>query len=203
MRDLSRNFGFLVAYIVPGYIVLWGVSFLAPGIQWWLVGDGIAQQPSIAGFLHVTVASVAAGMTVSGLRWLVIDSLHHRTGIAPPTWSDVYLHERINGYEWLIENHYRYYQFYANSLIGLLIAYGCWKASVEAVSLGVLDVVVVVCCMVFYAGSRNTLERYYRRAESLLSEQRKNEMTNGGHPKPPKGNPKPTTKDPKEGEGKK
>lgn len=89
------------------------------------MGDGLAYQPTIASFLNVSVVSVAAGKAVIGLRWLVIDTLHNCSGITPPTWSDAHPHERLGGYEWLIDNHYRYYLFYANCLIGLLVAYGC------------------------------------------------------------------------------
>ncbi len=173
MKDVSsRNFGLLIAYVVPGYIVLWGLSFLSPEIRWWLSGTEQVQ-PSIAAFLHISIASIAAGMTASGFRWAVLDSIHHRTGIRKPQWSDSVLHERIKGYDWLVENHYRYYQFYANSLISLTVAYSCWQISpsAHAIGVGILDFAALVCFVVFYAGSRNTLDRYYRRAESLLTEQ--------------------------------
>ena len=88
MKDLSgKNFGLLIAYIVPGAIVLIGLGAFSPTVQAWLVNPS-ESQPSIGGFLFVTLASVAAGMTASAVRWATIDRLHHWTGIEKPVWDD-------------------------------------------------------------------------------------------------------------------
>jgi len=34
-----------------------------------------------------TLASVAAGLSVSAVRWLVLDTVHHRTGVRQPSWD--------------------------------------------------------------------------------------------------------------------
>ncbi|MEJ7594342.1 MAG: hypothetical protein WKF77_22630 [Planctomycetaceae bacterium] len=59
---------------------------------------------------------------VSTLRWLLIDTLHHRTGILPPKWNFRKLRDRITAYDRLIEIHYRYYQWHSNALIAVTIA---------------------------------------------------------------------------------
>src|SRR5947209_7139215 len=80
----NDNFGPLIAYLVPGATVLLGASPFSPTLRAWLA-TGPADAPTIGGFLYLTVAALAAGMTVSAVRWAVVDTLHRWTGLpAPP-----------------------------------------------------------------------------------------------------------------------
>ncbi len=170
MKEITNgNFGLLIAFLLPGFITLWGLSYLHETLRFWL-GASPTSIPTVGGFLYITVASVAAGLTVSTIRWLAIDSLHHISGIREPNWNFSRLQKNIDGYDRLIEIHYRYYQFYANSLIALLIAYtaqristGYWSTPLGWNDLGFLFLVVI-----FFAGSRDTLKKYYLRTSQLL-----------------------------------
>jgi len=65
------------------------------------------------------VRSLNDGLTVSTVRWMLIDTLHHLTGVPRPRWDFSLLQRHIDAYEALTENQYRYYQFYANMLTAL------------------------------------------------------------------------------------
>ena len=123
MNELSgKNFGLVIAYLLPGFVTLWGVSYFSPTVDSWIV---TSQQgaPTVAGFLYVTLASLAAGLTISAVRWAMVDTLHHATGIDPPAWDFARLDERLKGFLALVENQYRYYQFYSNMFIAVAFAY--------------------------------------------------------------------------------
>lgn len=115
----DRNFGLLIAYLVPGFTALWGISYFSVTVDAWLTGSGV-DGPTIGGFLYVTLASVAAGMTVSAVRFHVIDRIHHWTGIQQPVWDFAKLKDSVSAYDVLIEIHYKHYQFHANGLISTL-----------------------------------------------------------------------------------
>ena len=117
----SENFGLIIAYLLPGFVALWGVSYFSPTVGSWVTAS---QQgaPTVAGFMYVTLASLAAGVTVSAVRWATIDQLHHATGIRPPAWKFVNLEGKLQGYRTLIENHYRYYQFYSNMFVAAALS---------------------------------------------------------------------------------
>ena len=200
MGDLSnRNFGLLVAYGVPGFLMLWALGLVHPTIELWLEGpDG--DGPSVAGVFYVTIASVSLGMTASLVRWILVDTLHHGTGLKRPHWRDTHLHERLPAYVWLIENYYRYYQFYGNTAVAVVFAYGLWRlAGDPGVPVSIwLDLAIAAMVAAFIAGSRSALSRYYTRASDLLAElERSSPMTNGGgqHKAKP-GTPKPTAEKP-------
>lgn len=170
MNELSyKNFGLLIAYVLPGFVALWGISQFSPTVESWISTSGQGA-PTIAGFLHVTLASLAAGLTVSAVRWVIIDRFHHATGLKPPRWEFANLDDRLQGFLALVENHYRYYQFYSNTLIAGVIAYvahlsrhGTTLYQQIWPALG-----FILLELVFLAGSRDALRKYYSRVERLL-----------------------------------
>ncbi len=119
-RESSINdVGLLIAYVLPGFTLLWGVSSAIDGLAPWL--GSATEMPSVGGFLYVTVASVGVGLTLSTIRWLIIDPIHHRTGIHRPTWDFSRLGENVQAFRVLVEVHYHYYLFHANTLVALLL----------------------------------------------------------------------------------
>ena len=171
MRDVSPfNFGLAAAYLVPGFVVLWGASYLLPIVRTWLAlpPDNL---PTVGGLLYVTVASLAAGTTASAVRWALFDTLHHHTGVVPPRWDFAALPEKLDAFQTLIEIHYRYYQLHANLLVALAFAYAARLSATpwRAYHVGIVDLGFVVVSIVLYFGSRDALRKYYRRAGELLS----------------------------------
>lgn len=170
MGEVSgRNFGLVIAYLVPGFIVVLGTTFFSPLVRGWLMSDA-GTQPTVGGFLFITLASVAAGMVASAVRWAVVDSLHHATGVKEPRWDFRELQENLSAYTLLVEFHYRYYQFYSNTLIAIALAYGShilaecgWCGGPRWVDLG-----FVIVEAVLFAASRDTLRKYYARASQTL-----------------------------------
>ncbi len=169
MQSVSNDtFGPLVAYLVPGATVLWGLSPFSPPLQALFVASS-ATAPTIGGFLYLTVAAIAAGMIVSAIRWAVIDTLHARTGLRPPSLNFARLGDNVDAFQLLIEIHYRHFQFYANMQVATVIAYLCHRTYYGfAGTSGWFDVGVLTIEVVFFLASRDTLRKYYRRSEDLL-----------------------------------
>jgi hypothetical protein len=172
MNALSnQNFGLIIAYLLPGFVSLWGVSYFSPTVESWINVHQQPGSPSVAGFMYVTLASLAAGVTVSAVRWALIDHLHHATGIVPPVWKFAHLEGKLQGYLTLIENHYRYYQFYANMFVAAAFAY--W-ARLFSEGPAFPRPITATCGflaleMILFAGSRDTLQKYYSRTQQLLN----------------------------------
>lgn len=191
LPDLTdKNFGLLIAYGIPGFIALWGASYISPTVGSWL-----SPSPDFPGNLEsvffVTTASIAAGMAVSAVRWAVIDHLHQLTGIRRPNWDDANLQPNIDAFETIVEHQYRYYQHHANAAVALAFAVAAWHYArphplaivphVDGLFAGI-EVVLI-------ATSRDNLRKYYARASRILGpytphEERRFTMSNGSHPKP-------------------
>jgi hypothetical protein len=165
----NSTFGPLVAYLVPGATVLWGLSLFSPALRS-LFASAPTDAPTIGGFLYLTVASVAAGMTVSALRWALIDTFHSWTGLPMPQRDFSKLGKNVEAFSLLIEIHYRHYLFYANAFTAAGIAYACYRVKVGLVGTwGIPDIGVFALEVIFFSASRSTLGRYYARSRQLLT----------------------------------
>jgi hypothetical protein len=170
----NANFGPLIAYLVPGVTVLLGVSEFSPAIQAWFAVTP-TDAPTISGFLYLTVASLAVGMTVTAIRWAIVDTLHAVTGLPPPLLDFSQLAGKVDAFNLLIAIHYVHFQFYANMFIATAIAYACYRIhGGTTLPVGWVDGLFVVLELIFFATSRNTLSNYYNRTRQLLSAPREN-----------------------------
>jgi len=172
MQEVSPfNFGLIVAYLVPGFVILWGLSFYSPIIAVWLAGPAQQNVPTVGGLFYATLASVACGMIANVFRWAIIDTLHHCTGVRMPRWDFSLLQEKLGGYELMVELHYRYHQFFANMLIAIVFTYIAYRSTPNgsAMPFGPMDVGFVIVGLVLFMGSRDALKKYYRRAGELLT----------------------------------
>ena len=165
----NANFGPLVAYLLPGATVLLGISPFSSLVRSWFAISP-AGTPTIGGFLFLTVASIGVGMTVSAIRWLVIDTLLRLTGLPPPPKDFSRLGPNVEAFGLLIEIHYRHYLCYANLCVALAIAYTCYRVRLgNTATVGWLDALSVLLEGIFLAASRDTMKKFHVRSHQLLS----------------------------------
>jgi len=183
----DRSFGLLIAYVIPGFsaVVLWGRSFHA--VARWLA-ESPQSSPTVGGFLYVTIASTTVGLVLSTVRWAVLDRLHHATGVVPPEKFGAATPVDLDLYRLIVDLHYRYYQFYGSCLLVVVMCLLVPPAGVVAEGLSdpVHRLGLIAVAMLFFAASRDTLSKCYRRSESCSrpfsqTDERSSTMTNGGH----------------------
>lgn len=166
-QETPIDFGLFIAYVLPGFTALLGASYFSPEIQSW-IGSSESQEPTLGGFLYMTVASIAAGLTVSTVRWLLMDTLHHWTGLKRPEWDFSRFQDYLGAYGVLTDIHYRYYQSNAGMVIAIL-----WVAIARRNALGwnfdVIDAGLGVLVVIFFLGSRDSLRKYYVRTGQFLA----------------------------------
>jgi hypothetical protein len=167
MPVIDRNFGLLIAFILPGFVSLAGASHYSPTIAGWMTVPPQAD-PSVGGFLYVALGSLAAGMIASAFRWLIIDAMHHRRGLVAPKLDFSRLQENLAAYELAVEHNYRHYQFYANMIPATL-----FYAVANQVFEGRWRIFSLVCLAaletVLWLTSRDCLQRFYQRTSQLLA----------------------------------
>lgn len=206
-----RQFGLVIAYLLPGFIALAGVAPWVPAVAEWLqpvgLGDGGLGPP-----VYAVLAAVAAGMIVGCVRWLIVDHLMAWTGVVPAVTTYDGLEHRLSALDYLVEGHYRFYQNYANTLVATLWAYLVNRLMRTSAILGWgTDLGVALLSLVLFAGARDSLSKFRTRAARVLGRVAEKgstgeAMTNGidhgaGKGSSPKatgaqGSPKPTTKAP-------
>jgi len=172
MHQLSTaNFGLLIAYVLPGITAVWGASHLSPTLRTWL-GSASNEVPTIAGFLYVTLAAVAAGLIVSTVRWMVVDTVHYLTGVSRPRLDFSRFGEKVMAYDKLGEVHYRYYQHYSGMLVSLVFSWLCRRLALgfSSTPFEWLDLAFFALAGIFFVGSRDTFRKYNQRLTMVLGE---------------------------------
>lgn len=214
MRDVTnQNFGILIAYIIPGFTLLAGLSTVYEPLRVWfplspvsLEQIALASSHTIGGFLYATLMSIGVGMILGAIRWAVVDTIHHRTGVGRPTWDGAQLQKNLRAYSFLIEIHYHFYQFYGSSTIAILILLAV-RLNTGIGSINLIDLLLLLLVGIFFAASRDALTKYYARTSGFLTpKKRGHQMTNGGSPihatsKPSPPKPKPPKASPSGGTG--
>jgi hypothetical protein len=167
----ERSFGLIIAFLVPGFVGVLALGETSGPVASWLAAA--PQEPAtVGGFLYATLASIGLGGTFSAFRWAALDLLHHKSGLKPPEVDFAKLQGRMEAFEGAVHNHYRYYQFYGNLLMALLLStlgLGVWPGFLQDEPL--TGVLMLVCLgSVLFAASRDALEKYYERSRSILQQ---------------------------------
>lgn len=161
----ERSFGILIAYVIPGWIVLAGFSYCSDTIASWLTGS-VTNSPTIGGFLFASLASIGLGVLVSTVRWLAIDPVMRLAGVQSTNHGFSHLQQSHEALTILVNGHYRYYQFHANLCVALpLTATLRWtygEFHIEELFGAVIVFVVLLL------GARDTLQKYYARCGQVL-----------------------------------
>lgn len=171
MTDITgRNFGVVIAFWLPGFILLWGLSYSSDEISALLGRGGNADDPTVGGFLYVTLASLALGMLISAVRWMLVDQFIYRfTGLKydPVDFSKLKEKDTFAAFSGIIENHYRHYQYYSNTLVAIVAALLTYRISSNGgmpVSMWLALLLIIVALAL---ASRDSLKKYHERTAAL------------------------------------
>jgi hypothetical protein len=173
-QTAGLDFGAVIAFVAPGFVVVHAVSYHLPVATAWMEAAS-AKEQGIGIFLFVLLASLSLGLVVSGLRWIVIDTLlHHpclRTFAVPKLslnwWSQV--DERLPLLLTIRDNYYRYYQFYANTLVALLLWILARACADNAPSVGwPYWAVLVIVAIALLLSARDALFRYVTAVNQII-----------------------------------
>lgn len=165
-ESLERNFSLIIAFILPGFLFLFGSVFLVT----YSTADLVSQlRPirQIGGFMFFLLAATACGMILSAIRWAILDTFHYLTGLRSPPLDFAKLEGKSSSFMLTVENNYRYYLFYGNSLIAMLGLFVV--AWLEDVPLATRWLTILISLMgVLFLASRDSLRRFYIRTSQII-----------------------------------
>jgi len=166
----QNQFGLIVAYLIPGFVGLAGLAPLFPIVGAWLqpVHDGVL---GFGPALYTLLAATTASQIINCFRWVFLDQMHAWTGLKSGPTDFGQLKNQIEGFDYLVQNHYRYYQFAGNMLLAVVWSYLINRLLRTSPSLGLgTDLGMVLLVIVLFAASRDALAKYYHRTHRLLGE---------------------------------
>jgi hypothetical protein len=172
MKQLDLQFGVVIAFLLPGFILLVCVAPLIPKL---FTGQSVPEA-SVGAFLFTVLAALATGLTLGAIRWLVVEQLVIRYCF-PAAWKATLPKKNFeklkepNIYTAFIainENHYNYYQYYGNTLVAFLTALVIYLVNGCRPSLKLGIGIAIVSVALLY-GARDAFKKYHEHAGALLA----------------------------------
>lgn len=167
MEKLSIDFVLIIAFLVPGLLTTYAL-----GLHYSPVGrlfGGLSSGPDVSDLVAVAVLSLGGGIVINAVTWATIRPLILKTKVEARAIDYTRLtKDNFDVFRLLLEEHYRYYQAYANLLTAILLV-----ALSEAFSRGEVQlpaaIVVTLVCVVLFCAARSALKRTYRDLSKLLA----------------------------------
>jgi hypothetical protein len=176
MKEVTdKNFGVLIAFWIPGALLLWGLSFSVSDLGLWIKSSE-SGEGTIGNFLFASLASLGTGLMISAIRWASVDQFFERSGVLkrpPLDLSALTDKDVLAAFNGAVENHYRYYQYYSNAFVAVAVAFTAYVLSVLKNDvwrswLIVHVVLVVLIELILLFASRDSLSKYYMAATQIL-----------------------------------
>lgn len=127
MKDFTTtSFGLIIAYLLPGLVALLGVS------AWWDKLRAVLHSlfsAQVDGGLLVSVGTCALviGLFLNVLRWLTFEHIIcKKYKVSPNVFSNSQNSEKLQSFLMVIEETFRYHQFYGSIAILIPFLYTSW-----------------------------------------------------------------------------
>jgi hypothetical protein len=202
----SKSFGYLIGFVIPGFLGLWAASFVVEDVRTWLV-QAATQETTVGSAVLVLLASLGVGIFVNGVRNFVLEDGLFRFAWArvPDRVEDALEEKRRDphvqaAYSDLRERFLFFSYFYGNTALTLpfwLVAW-LWNGSATpSISAPWIAGAFAAAESVLLLSARDCLLRFRKKKARLLGGTSTGEvkpMTNGDehrHPKPQPAKPGP------------
>src|SRR6266851_5707551 len=116
VKPASIDFGALIAFVAPGFLAFWALSYVSEQAGSWMTSASKENQ-NVGVFLFVALTSLSLGLVVSGIRALCTRKWLFDEPVID--WSKVTSEKRLLVHD-VRNGLYRHFQFYANMAVALL-----------------------------------------------------------------------------------
>ncbi len=126
VKDLtSTSWGYLIAFLLPGVLGIYALSFWFPEL-------GVMLQPikkadaTVGPSVVLLLIAVGVGLCLSAARYFVLQKRLYKKKSLSDAFNKTLTPEKLAVLRAYAEEHYRYHQFYGGCFIAVLILYTGW-----------------------------------------------------------------------------
>jgi hypothetical protein len=172
MDITSTSFGLLIAYLLPGLVTLFGLSYWVPQLRG-LFNAFVSGGSNLGLFLLLALISIAASLQVTLVRWAVFEELIcKRYKLGPQDFKDMRDEGRFNAFRGAVDEHYRYHQFWGCMAVAFPIVFIGWARESHIFSNFWSGLFVVLLFLVLEGltvlGAAMAYINYVNRARSIM-----------------------------------
>ena len=165
------NFGVTIAFLLPGFALFWGLSYSFPDISALLGRAQTLPDLSVGRLLYIVMASLTLGMVIGAVRWAVVDQFLYcvtRLHKAQGDYGELAKDGKFKAFTGFVDNHYRYYQYYSNTLTAVLAGFIVYAVKVNPHLPWSICASGLMLAFILLLAARNALKHYNERVEQLL-----------------------------------
>ena len=160
MNVLARlEFGLVIAFFLPGSVSLYALGYLSPPVAQ-IFQAALSEGGALGASFLILIGSLVVGIVTSSFRALTLDWLHKKTGagMGTPNYRKLLTEEGLSVFNEIVNNTYRYYQFYGNTFISLifLLIVRYTVGGISVCNEKFLFVVNLIALLVLFLQSRNS-----------------------------------------------
>lgn len=118
MKDVtSTSFGLLIAFLLPGLVGLYGISFWSPTVRR-VFETFLTTQSNVGLSILVLLAGVTVGLLVTILRWWIFECwISRKYRLAPSEFAKLDSESKLSSFRAAVDEHYRYHQFWGGMFV--------------------------------------------------------------------------------------
>jgi|GEM_PF-1588738 len=173
MKDLtSTTFGLLIAFIIPGIICLFAVSYWIQPLQNLFVLF-LTSDANVGLFFIVFFIGTALGLEISIIRSYIFKSwLCKSYQLSDDDFEGLHRSEYLTAFRASVDENLRYHQFWGGMVITIPILYLGWGINVSRENCA-FSIAILICSTLVEAitilGAKKSYEYYVCRSKSILN----------------------------------
>lgn len=174
MKDLpSTSFGYIIAFLLPGMFGLYALSYWFPAV-------GVLLQPvlkadsTVGPSVVLLLIAIGMGLILTAVRYYLFEKLLCKKCKLPPNMFTRLVEEgRLSLFKAIVDEHYRYHQFYGNRAVALLILFAGWCLAHLKLSCTVILVSIgfIALELLLVSAGRQTYIQFVRRGTTIVEAQ--------------------------------
>jgi hypothetical protein len=171
VKDLtSTSFGYVIGFVLPGFLGLYALSFWSADVAH-LLEPALKAEATVGPSLILILVALGVGVCVSALRFYAFEKLlcrkHH---FAPDMFAKLTKENRLTTFRTVVDEHYRYHQFYGGCAVSLPTLYVGWFRRTWTLNRDVIWITLVflILELVLSKAAMDTFEKYIVRGKFIV-----------------------------------
>ena len=127
MKDVtSTSFGYVIAFLLPGLVGLYGLGCWSETIHG-LLQPAFSATATVGPSLILLLGALAIGLCIGALRCFLFEKACCRKHQFPEDmFKQLCKENRLTSFRAVVDEHYRYHQFYGGCFVALIVLYVGW-----------------------------------------------------------------------------
>lgn len=173
MKDLtSTSFGYIIGFLLPGLLGLYGLSMWSKQVEG-LLKPAASTDATIGPSFFLLLSALTMGLFLAAIRFYLFEKLLCRRHRFPKDmFKELSTEDKLVAFKAVVDEHYRYHQFYGSCGVALLIFFPRWIwgnwARLSGSNRVSLCAVFIVFEVILGLTARDAFIRYVERGNAIV-----------------------------------